>query len=141
MSEATFWKSIRPNLQEIGQFSRIESPITAEGYPDLCGVIEGVSNQIELKFIGSQTHGLKKNFFRLSQHVWFRDRLKHYDDNKGPFVLTQIQGSGLTIHRGKTILKLKDIRNKEDWVACAEFLYTPDIRSWRFFKDVFMGKI
>jgi len=141
MSEATFYKAIRPRLKELGSFSRIESPITAEGFPDLDGVIDGVSNQVELKFIGHSTKTLKKEFFRLSQHVWFRDRLKCYEGRKGPFVFTHVQGLGYSIHMGDRILNLKEIRTKKEWVATSDFIWLPTPDSWRMFSKIFRNDL
>ncbi len=73
MSERILWRrTIKPILNKLGHASRIESHSTCSGIPDVNYCIEGINGDMELK------HGVlsKPPDFRLSQKVWFRDRIK-----------------------------------------------------------------
>ena len=51
MSEANLWEWLRDVALPLGHYSRIESPDTAEGFPDVhCQVGPGVTFTLELKF-------------------------------------------------------------------------------------------
>lgn len=149
MSENAFWKEIKRGMESCPDhisyhFSRIESPVTSPGFPDVEGTIDGVSNQMELKFINNRRkdgNRLTPNFFRDTQHLWFRSRMKAFDEDKGmPFVFTKINGWGYTVHRGSVVLALKDVRTKPDWIGVATFVWTPEI-DWGFLPLIFKGEI
>ena len=131
MSEKALYNELRRHTGKIVTWNRIESPQTASGFPDVCGTGNGkVKNQIELKFIGGGTKTLKKNFFRESQYMWFRQDLRHFHGDQGPFVLTKIEGWCFTIHRGQVILKLKDCKTTNEWVECSTLLFHIAAMDW-----------
>lgn len=73
MSEADFWTEIRVAIGDYGHFSRVESPETSPGIPDLDFCIDGVEGHIELKY-GDTTKTPK---IRPTQVRWFRDRVNN----------------------------------------------------------------
>lgn len=73
MSEAKFWKFLRPRLKKYGHFERIESHETAIGTPDVNYCIEGYTNHLELKYTNSRKRGLR---LRPAQAAWFKRRVK-----------------------------------------------------------------
>ena len=49
MPEASFWDYLRKLLPKDGHYTRVESPDTAPGYPDVHYTLNGYSGTIELK--------------------------------------------------------------------------------------------
>lgn len=73
MSESSFWKYLSKLLPKEGHYSRIESPDTAPGFPDVHYTLNGNSGTIELK--DAKRPGAKHPFkgqsgLRRSQITW-----------------------------------------------------------------------
>lgn len=84
MSESNLWAWLRDEVLPLGQYSRIESPDTAAGYPDVDGLtrINGkpFAFKFELKF--SHCPHSDKPFnddtgIRKSQRKWIRDATRY----------------------------------------------------------------
>ena len=50
-SEQRLWKTLQKPWSRFGKFTRIESPSTEPGIPDVYGVVQGISVWIELKVV------------------------------------------------------------------------------------------
>ena len=82
MSETNLWKWLSESVLPEGHYSRIESPDTAPGFPDVHYQIrDDISGTLELKFarrpnarvpFKNERDGLHK-----SQKVWIRQELHH----------------------------------------------------------------
>ena len=72
MSESRLWQYIDNNIGHIGHFSRVESPNTSSGIPDVDYCIKGFTNHLELKYSGTSWAKL-----RPTQSAWFRRRVKN----------------------------------------------------------------
>ncbi len=86
MSEAKFVELFEKRAKEIypdSHISRIESPITAPGYPDVDFCARGVNVQIEFKY---SENGLPPEI-RPTQVRWFKKRIKA---GGRPFILAKI---------------------------------------------------
>lgn len=73
MSEASFWNYLRKLLPKEGHYTRIESPDTAAGFPDVHYTLNDNSGTIELK--DAKRPGAKHPFkgesgLRRSQFTW-----------------------------------------------------------------------
>jgi hypothetical protein len=89
VSEASFWKYLVKLLPKEGHYSRIESPDTAAGFPDVHYTLGGVSGTIELK--DAKRPGAKYPFkgesgLRKSQITWMTEEC-----DKGGKVLLALQ--------------------------------------------------
>ena len=78
--EAGLWGWLRDVVLPIGHYSRIESPETAPGFPDVDYLVEGRPGKIELK----HSHGRTKPPFRneddglhKSQRIWIREHVRN----------------------------------------------------------------
>jgi hypothetical protein len=87
MSEASFWKYLSKLLPKEGHYTRIESPDTAPGFPDVHYTLEWASGTIELKDAKhpNTKHPFKgESGLRLSQIRWMK---KEIDGAKGRVIL------------------------------------------------------
>ena len=75
-SEGDLWLQFAEHMKPYGHFSRVESPETSDGIPDVDFCIGGTEGHIELKFNDFNRRKPKKEFIRPSQVRWFRKRIK-----------------------------------------------------------------
>lgn len=73
MSEAKLWNDFKEGISNEGDWSRIESHATSDGFPDCVGCVDGVPILLELKY--SDTNKPPK--IRASQARWHRRWSKH----------------------------------------------------------------
>jgi len=72
--EGDLWLQFAEHMKPYGHFSRVESPETSDGIPDIDFCIAGTESHMELKFNNGDR--AKKDFIRPSQVRWFRKRIK-----------------------------------------------------------------
>ena len=70
-NEQQMWKVLKPHLDKVGHFVRIESGITVLGQPDVNFCVGGKEGNIEFKYIYK---GKKKPIVRPAQIAWFKKR-------------------------------------------------------------------
>lgn len=80
MNEDSLWEWLRDVTLPIGQYSRIESPDTAPGFPDVDYQIDQyVTGKIELKYgSGSVPFPNEDKGLHKSQKRWFKKNLAHW---------------------------------------------------------------
>ncbi len=79
-NEAGLWEWLRDIALPLGHYSRIESPETAPGFPDVDYTVQGRAGKIELK----HSHGRTKPPFKgdddglhKSQRIWIRECVRN----------------------------------------------------------------
>lgn len=131
MSEKDFWGEMRENVGHLGHFSRVESPQTSAGIPDVDFCVDGVEGHIELKF-GRDT---KTPSIRPSQVKWFKSRV---EAGGHPIIFAKlIVGVEVRycLYSGSKIRALFDAKNITDWIDLADVTYVSP--HW----EIFMFKI
>ncbi len=81
MNEGNLWEWLRDVALPIGHYSRIESPDTAVGFPDVHYQIGfGVTGTIELKYSdgGKRPFPNQKTGLHRSQLKWIRDNIERW---------------------------------------------------------------
>ena len=119
MSEANFWKEIKKNIGHIGQWSRIESHATANGFPDTVFTMSSNSAFIELKQEDNET---KTPEIRPSQVRWFRKNIK----NGGNSWLFSKIGNMYLLHKGEHVPTLCE-SDIAIWKELAHLIWTDDM--------------
>lgn len=84
MSEENLWVWLRDEVLPLGQYSRIESPDTAAGFPDVDGLIQVLGKPFAFKFELKFSHSphaeiplTDDNGVRKSQRKWIRDATRY----------------------------------------------------------------
>jgi len=102
MNEANLWRWLRDIALPAGHFSRIESPDTAPGFPDVhYQVGKNHCGTIELKYCGRNSKvpfpNEEKGLHR-SQLTWIRDNLKYWGS---VWIIAELYDRILIIHGSK----------------------------------------
>ena len=117
MSEKRLWDWLGGVLPP-GQFSRVESPDTSPGFPDVhYQLVSGITGTIELKFAHHPEAEIpfkgEKDGLHKSQRIWIRDNIRcggrvHIIAEVTPLIFI-IPGIMASQFNGATYLKLKGI--------------------------------
>lgn len=78
--EAGLWGWLRDVALPIGHYSRVESPDTSPGFPDVDYVVDGRPGKIELKHARGKTKPPFKNEddgIHKSQRIWIREHVRN----------------------------------------------------------------
>lgn len=130
--ESAFYSEIRSKLSGAIKSSRIESPMTAAGFPDMILFSNGNAAFIENK----AWNGVKRYFpeVRKMQAVFFRDRSKP-NVNTNAFIFAKLTGTYCLYH-GSTVKQLYSAkRNKQAWVNLADYRWENEM-DWDHFLEV-----
>lgn len=131
MSENDFWNEMRNSIGHSGHFSRVESPQTSAGIPDVDFCVEGIEGHIELKF----GEGGNAPRMRPSQVKWFNSRVKA---GGKPIIFAKlVDGADVRycFYHGDKARQLYDAKAVFDWVDLSDYAYVAP--HW----DVFLHKI
>jgi hypothetical protein len=102
MNEASTWEWLRDVILPLGHYSRIESPNTAPGFPDVHFQIEqGAAGTMELK-CNRRTAKIpfrdEKKGMRVSQLRWIKENVRH---GGNVWVIAEVKHCVYVIHGSK----------------------------------------
>lgn len=132
LSEHTLWEEMRDNIGYKGHFSRVESPDTSPGIPDVDFCLFSKEGHIELKFIEEKP---KKGWIRPTQVKWFRDRVKN-GGHPWLFVLIIFKGQRVyCIYDGKILPELAYERDAQKIMSLSTWMWL-DKMDWAHFMNI-----
>jgi len=128
--ESLFYHETRRALSSAIKSDRIESPMTANGFPDM--ILHFNSNGA---FIENKAWCGNSKYFpevRKSQLIWFREKIKV---NCNCWVFAKITGT-YCLYKGTTVKALfMAKRNKTEWVKLADYVWENKM-NWNEFIDL-----
>ena len=153
MNESNLWEWLRDVSLPLGHYSRIESPETAPGFPDVAFTVEGTTGSIELKATDRRSRvpfADEEKGLHISQKRWIRDEVQAggivWIIAETPGVIYIVHGKDAAQFNGATHEELIEMAwntiNRDDPKGAATILHgalsTPS--NYRLFADFYPGE-